>query len=464
MKTSKLNPIWGGVFSQTTSCALQKINQSIAFDIHLAKYDILASKAHCKMLAKTHIITQAECRKIIRGLNVIDKKISTGKLKLKPELEDIHMNIEYALTKIIGQVAGKLHSARSRNDQVVTDFKLWMRDAWDILDAHLKSIQLALVDKAQQHYNTIMPGFTHLQTAQPVTFGHHLMAYFEMFKRDRSRIKNARSRLNESPLGAAALAGTSFPINRHMTAKELGFDSITANSLDSVSDRDFVLEYLSVTSIIAIHLSRLAEEIILWCSKQFDFIKLSDALSTGSSIMPQKRNPDAAELIRAKSGQIIGNLVNVFMVMKGLPLAYSKDMQEDKEPVFATHDTIVLSIASLTAMLQDMFIDKQKMLSAAANGYSTATDMADWLVKKQGFSFRKAHKISGEIVKLAIHHGHELKDLDLLLMQKIEPKITKDIYRILDVQNSVKSKTSFGGSAPKRVNQAIKEAKKYLAI
>ena len=462
-KLSKVNPMWGGVFSLSSSDVMKKINQSISFDVRLAKYDILGSKAHCRMLAKSRIITKAECKKIIDGLSKIEKEIAAGKMKFKTEFEDIHMNIEAALTKKIGEVAGKLHTARSRNDQVATDFKLWVRDALDNLDENLKKLQQVLIAKAKQHFATIMPGFTHLQSAQPVTFGHHLMAYFEMFKRDRSRIKNARMLLNECPLGAGALAGTSFPIDRHMVAKELGFDSPTANSLDSVSDRDFVLEYLSVASICAIHLSRLAEEIVIWCSKQFGFIKLSDAFTTGSSMMPQKRNPDAAELVRAKSGRIIGHLNSVLIVMKGLPLAYSKDMQEDKEPVFDTHDTIILSVAAITGMIKDMNVDKQKMFIASGAGYPTATDMADWLVKKQGISFRSAHKITGKIMKLAESNGCELKDLDLSLMQSIEPKITKDIYSVLSIENSLKSKTSFGGSAPVRVAEAIKAAERRLS-
>lgn len=462
IKITNLNPIWGGAFSLLPSDILQKINQSLAFDVRLAKYDILGSKAHCKMLAKSHIITKTECRQIMQGLDEIEKKIVAGKLSFKAEIEDIHMNIEVALTKIIGEPAGKLHIARSRNDQVATDFKLWVRDALDILDVNLKKLQLSLLDKAEQHCDTIMPGFTHLQAAQPVTFGHHLMAYFAMFKRDRSRIKDARIRMNECPLGAAALAGTSFPIDRHMVAKELGFDAPTSNSLDSVSDRDFVLEYLSVASICAIHLSRLAEEIVIWCSNQFGFIKLSDAFTTGSSIMPQKRNPDAAELVRAKSGRIIGSLNSVLMVMKGLPLAYSKDLQEDKEPVFDAHDTIILSVAAMIGMINDMCIDKQKMFLAAALGYSTATDMADWLVKKCNLSFRKAHAISGEIVKVAEERGCELKDLELFLLKALEPKITKEIYSVLDIKASIASKTSFGGTAPKEVASAIKIAKKSV--
>ncbi len=460
-KTSKLNPIWGGAFSQTPADILQKINQSISFDTRIAKYDILSSKAHCKMLAKSQIITQKECNLLIKGLDKVAKKIATEKLSFKTELEDIHMNIEVALTEIIGELAGKLHIARSRNDQVATDFKMWIRDAFAMLDNNLKQLQHTLVNKAKEHIDTIMPGFTHLQSAQPVTFAHHLLAYYEMFKRDRSRIKSASARLNECPLGAAALAGTSFPIDRKMVAKELGFDAPTANSLDSVSDRDFALEYLSTASICAIHLSRLAEELIIWCSKQFGFITLSDAFTTGSSIMPQKRNPDAAELIRAKSGRIIGHLNGLLIVMKGLPLAYSKDMQEDKEAVFDTHDTIILSIAAMTGMINDMKANKQKMLQATM-GHATATDMADWLVKNLGFSFRKSHKIVGEIVKIANKRGCELKDLNLSLMQSIEPKITKEIYTVLNIATAVKNKTSFGGTAPKKVSQAIKLAEKYI--
>ncbi|CAL7961154.1 Argininosuccinate lyase [Gammaproteobacteria bacterium] len=455
---TKSNPMWGGRFLSATNATLQKINQSISFDVRLYKHDILASKAHCKMLAKTKIIAKAECKKIINGLNKIDKEISDGKFKFKSELEDIHMNIESALEKTIGVAAGKLHTARSRNDQVVTDFKLWIREALDCLDMDLKKLQLALVNKAEKHSSTIMPGFTHLQLAQPVTLGHHMMAYFEMFKRDRSRIKDARVRLNECPLGSAALAGTSFPIDRSFTAKELKFYAPTANSLDSVSDRDFVMEYLSVASMCAIHLSRLAEEIIIWSTDQFGFIKLSDAFTTGSSIMPQKRNPDAAELIRAKSARIIGNLNSVLIMMKGLPLAYAKDMQEDKEPVFDTHDTIILSVSTMAAMINNMQINKQKMYRAATSGFSTATDLADWLVKNLKLSFRQAHKISGKIVMSAEGKNCELKDLDLVSMQTIEPKITNKIYKILDIESSVKNKTSFGGTSPENVKAAVKSA------
>ncbi|MEI8055449.1 MAG: argininosuccinate lyase [bacterium] len=457
---TKSNTMWGGRFAKNTAATLQKINQSIAFDVRLAKHDILGSKAHCKMLEKTKIITKTEGKKIIGGLNKIEKEIATGKFKFKTELEDIHMNIESALAKIIGDSAGKLHTARSRNDQVVTDFKLWIRDAFACLDVNLKKLQLALINKAEKHADTIMPGMTHLQSAQPITFGHHLMAYFEMFKRDRSRIKDAYIRLNECPLGSAALAGTSFPIDRNFTAKELKFTAPTANSLDSVSDRDFVIEYLSIAMLCAIHLSRLAEEIILWSTDQFGFIRLSDAFTTGSSIMPQKRNPDAAELIRAKTGRIIGNLNSVLIMMKGLPLAYAKDMQEDKEPVFDTHDTIVLSTTTMIAMINDIQVDKQKMRQAAATGFSTATDLADWLVKNLKIPFRKAHKISGQLVRTAENRNCTLIELDLLSMQAIEPKITKAIYTALTVESSVKSKTSFGGTAPQNVKAAIKAAKK----
>jgi argininosuccinate lyase len=458
---TKSNPMWGGRFSKAPTDAFQKLNQSISFDLRLAKYDILGSKAHCKMLAKSKIITQREYKQIIKGLDKIDKKISDGNFKFQTKQEDIHMNIESALTKVIGSTAEKLHTARSRNDQVATDFKLWIRNAYDCLDKSINNLQLSLIDKAEKHSDTIMPGMTHLQSAQPITFGHHMMAYFEMFKRDKTRIKNARSILNECPLGSAALAGTSFPIDRKLTAKELKFDKPTANSLDSVSDRDFVIEYLGVASLIAMHLSRLAEEITLWCSYQFGFIKLSDALTTGSSIMPQKRNPDAAELIRAKTGRIIGNLNSVLIMMKGLPLAYSKDMQEDKEPVFDAYDTVILSILIMTAMIDDMLIDKQKMLEAAKAGFSTATDLADWLVKILGFSFRKAHKISGKIVALAEKNKCELKDLELSSMQSIEPEITSAVYEILSVESSVKSKTSFGGTSPRNVKTAVKLAKRF---
>jgi argininosuccinate lyase len=457
---TRSNIMWGGRFAAAAAPALQKINQSVAFDARLAQHDILGSKAHCKMLAKTKIITKAESKKIINGLNKIAKEIAAGKFKCKPELEDIHMNIESALAKIIGDTAGKLHTARSRNDQVVTDFKLWIRAAFVCLDVNLKKLQLALLNKAKKHADTIMPGMTHLQSAQPITFGHHLMAYFEMFKRDRSRIKDACTRLNECPLGSAALAGTSFPIDRNFTAKELKFTAPTANSLDSVSDRDFVMEYLSIAVLCAIHLSRLAEEIILWSTNQFNFIKLSDAFTTGSSIMPQKRNPDAAELIRAKTGRIIGNLNNVLIMMKGLPLAYAKDMQEDKEPVFDTHDTIRLSTTTMAAMIDDIQVDKQKMRQAAANGFSTATDLADWLVKNLKIPFRKAHKISGQIVQAAEKKDCTLMELDLPSMQAIEPKITKAVYTILSIESSVKTKTSFGGTAPQNVKAAIKYAKK----
>lgn len=451
--------MWGGRFEAEPNDLLKQINQSIGFDMRLAKHDIIGSIAHCKMLAKTKIITLAENKKIITGLVKINQKIIAGEFEFKPELEDIHMNIESALKDLIGDVAGKLHTARSRNDQVVTDFKLWIRDALDDLDVALKNTQLALINQAKEHYATIMPGMTHLQIAQPVTFGHHLLAYFEMFKRDRSRIKDARSRLNECPLGAAALAGTSFPIDRQFTAKELKFTGPTANSLDSVSDRDFVMEYLSVAAICAIHLSRLAEEIILWSSSQFDFIKLSDAFTTGSSIMPQKRNPDGAEIIRGKTGRVIGSLNSVLVMMKGLPLAYAKDMQEDKEAVFVAHDTIILSVNVMAAMVCDMQVNRVKMHQDATIGFATATDLADWLVKNLRVSFRKAHHISGAIVKIAESKQCKLEEIDLKTMRAIEPKITNKIYQVLDITDSVKSKTSYGGTAPNNVKAAIRLTK-----
>lgn len=453
--------MWGGRFTTEPNDLLAQINQSIAVDMRLAKHDISGSIAHCKMLVKTKIITLVEGRKIVTGLIKIDQKIDTGEFVFKPELEDIHMNIESALQDMIGDVAGKLHTARSRNDQVVTAFKLWLRDACDDLDSALKNIQLALISQAEKHYATIMPGMTHLQIAQPVTFGHHMLAYFEMFKRDRSRIKDARSRLNECPLGAAALAGTSFPIDRQFTAQELKFTGPTANSLDSVSDRDFVMEYLSVAAICAIHLSRLAEEIILWSSSQFDFIKLSDAFTTGSSIMPQKRNPDGAEIIRGKTGRVIGSLTNVLVMMKGLPLAYAKDMQEDKEAVFVAHDTIMLSVNVMAAMLNDIQVNQAKMQQDASIGFATATDLADWLVKNLQISFRKAHHISGAIVKIAESKQCKLEEIDLKTMQSIEPKINNDIYKVLNITNSVKNKASYGGTAPNNVKAALKLARKF---
>ncbi len=454
------NPMWGGHFEKGPSEIMEQINQSISFDKKLYDYDITGSVAHCRMLVKKRILSPKEGKEIIKGLEQVRKEIFRGKFVFKTELEDIHMNVEARLQELIGDVAGKLHTARSRNDQVATDFRLYVRSALDKTDKALQKLQAALVGKATQHYDTIMPGFTHMQTAQPITFGHHLMAYVEMFGRDRSRLKDARKRMNECPLGAAALAGTSFPTDRRITAKLLDFDEPTANSIDSVSDRDFAIEFLSAASIISMHLSRLAEEIVIWCTADFGLIKLSDAFTSGSSIMPQKRNPDAAELVRAKTGRIYGSLVTLLTVMKGLPLTYSKDMQEDKEPVFDAVDNLSIAITAMTGMLIDLKANQGKMLEAAGRGYSTATDLADWLVQNLGIPFRQCHSISGRIVRMAEEIGCTLAEVPLEEMQKIEPRITNKIYNVLSLEKSVASRTSIGGTAPENVKRAIKEAKR----
>jgi argininosuccinate lyase len=460
----KANPLWGGHFEQGPSEIMEQINQSISFDKKLYEYDIAGSIAHAAMLVKKKILTPKEGTAIKKGLTQIKQEIFRGKFQFKTELEDIHMNIEARLAELIGDPAGKLHTARSRNDQVATDFRLYVRDAFDAVDGSLQNLQKALVKRADEHYDTIMPGFTHLQTAQPVTLGHHLLAYVEMLGRDRSRVKDARARMNECPLGAAALAGTSFPTDRRITAKLLGFDAPTANSIDSVSDRDFAIDFLSMASITAMHLSRLAEEIVIWCSAGFKFIKLSDAFTSGSSIMPQKRNPDAAELVRAKTGRIYGSLTGLLVVMKGLTLTYSKDMQEDKEPVFDTVENLALCINAMTGMINDMTINKAQMKAAAADGYSTATDLADWLVQNLGIPFRQCHSISGRVVKLAESKGCRLDELTLDDMKSVEPKITKDIFNVLSVENSVASRVSLGGTAPSNVEKAIKEAKRKYGL
>jgi argininosuccinate lyase len=454
------NPLWGGHFEKGPSEIMEQINQSISFDKKLYEYDIAGSSAHCEMLVKKKILTAKEGKAIIKGLAQVKQEIFRGKFQFKTELEDIHMNIESRLHELIGDVAGKLHTARSRNDQVATDFRLYVRDAFDAVDASLKNLQKALLKRAKEHYDTIMPGFTHLQTAQPVTFGHHLMSYVEMFGRDRSRTKDARARMNECPLGAAALAGTSFPTDRRITAKLLDFDGPTTNSIDSVSDRDFAIDFLSMASITAMHLSRLAEEIVIWSSAGFAFIQLSDAFTSGSSIMPQKRNPDAAELVRAKSGRIYGSLFTLLTVMKGLSLTYSKDMQEDKEPVFDAVDSLSLCINAMTGMVGDMKANKEKMHAAAGYGYSTATDLADWLVQNLGIPFRQCHSISGRIVKIAESRQCQLSEVPLADMQSVEPKITAKIFDVLSVESSVASRKSYGGTAPENVERAIKEAKK----
>ena len=462
MTKNKSNQMWGGRFDSKPSDIMQKINQSIDFDKKLYKQDIAGSVAHATMIGDVGIITKVEAKKIISGLKQILSEIDLGKFKFRGDLEDIHMNIENRLSEIIGDVAGKLHTARSRNDQVATDFKLYIRDAIDTIDLLLKNLQINLIKKAEVNINTIMPGFTHLQTAQPISFAHHLMAYFEMINRDRSRLSDARKRLNEMPLGSAALAGTSFPIDRFQTAKLLGFDRPCANSLDGVSDRDFALEFASNLAILATHLSRFAEEIVIWMSKGFDFIKLSDAFTSGSSIMPQKKNPDAAELVRAKTGRIFGSLINLLTIIKGLPLAYSKDMQEDKEPIFDAVENITISILAISGMVEDMEVKKENMLKMASAGFSTATDLADFLVKNLKMPFRKAHHVTGQIVKLAENKKCDLSDLSLKEMQKIEPKITKNIFEVLTIESSVNSRQSFGGTSPIVVGEAIKQAKKLI--
>ena len=453
------NQLWGGRFASGPSSIMERINVSIGFDQRLAVQDIAGSKAHAAMLARQGIIAAADAEKIIEGLDRIAQEIADGSFTFKTELEDIHMNVEARLAELIGEPAGRLHTARSRNDQVATDFRLWVRDALDRLEAGLTDLQSAMIDLAERHAATVMPGFTHLQTAQPVTFGHHLLAYVEMLGRDRGRMRDARARLNECPLGSAALAGTSFPIDRHAVAQALGFDRPTANSLDAVSDRDFALEYLGAAAICAVHLSRLAEEIVVWCSDAFRFIRLTDAFTTGSSIMPQKKNPDAAELVRAKSGRVIGSLSGLLIVMKGLPLAYSKDMQEDKEPVFETDDTLGLCIAAMAGMVRDLTPDAARMRAATEAGFITATDLADWLVRVLGLPFRQAHHVTGRIVKLAEDRNAKLAELSLADLQSVEPRITQAVFDVLTVDASVASRTSFGGTAPETVRAAVASAR-----
>lgn len=452
--------MWGGRFESRASDLMQEINQSISFDYKLYTHDIKGSIAHAKMLGKAKILSKDEVEKITNGLKKIEKEISDQKFNFKIELEDIHMNIESRLKEIIGDVAGKLHTARSRNDQVALDFRLFVRDEIDEIKSLLKELEKNLVKKAEENLGVILPGFTHLQVGQPVLFSHHLMAYFEMFKRDISRLDDLRKRMNECPLGACALAGTSFAIDRNFTAQELGFDRPTANSMDSVSDRDFAIEFLFCLSLTATHLSRFAEEIVIWMSKGFEFVKLSDAFTSGSSIMPQKKNPDAAELVRGKSGRIFGSLFSLLTVIKGLTLTYSKDMQEDKEPVFDATSNIKLCIKAMSGMILDMKINQDKMLKMAQSGYSTATDLADWLVKNLKMPFRQAHHVTGQIVKIAEDKGVELDSLKLSDMQKVEKKITQDIFDVLSVENSVNSRTSIGGTSKARVKEEIAKAKK----
>jgi argininosuccinate lyase len=453
------NKMWGGRFAAGPGAIMQEINASIDFDRRLYRQDIAASKAHASMLAKQGIIARDDAKQIAHGLDTILSEMESGKFRFKRALEDIHMNVESRLSELIGPSAGRLHTARSRNDQVATDFKLWVRDQIDEIDVAIAGYQMALAEKALANAATVMPGFTHLQTAQPVTFGHHLLAYVEMAARDRGRFADARKRLNENPLGSAALAGTSFRLDRAMTAKALGFDRPAANSLDAVSDRDFVLETLSAASITAVHLSRFAEEIVMWCSPLVGFITLSDKFTTGSSIMPQKRNPDAAELVRAKTGRVVGALLALLTVMKGLPLTYQKDMQEDKEGAMDAISALTLGIAAMTGMVEDMVPNAARMKAAAGAGYSTATDLADWLVQTLKIPFREAHHITGRIVAAAEQAGSTLEDLPLAAMQRIEPRITKAVFGVLSVERSVQSRVSHGGTAPANVRR---EATKWL--
>jgi argininosuccinate lyase len=450
---------WGGRFGAGPDAVMQAINVSIGFDRKLWRQDIAGSRAHAAMLAATGILDEADVRAIDDGLRRIAAEIEAGGFVFQDALEDIHTNVEVRLTEIAGDAARRLHTARSRNDQVATDFRLFVRDAIDGILLQVKDLMRALAIRAAEHAASVMPGFTHLQTAQPVTFGHHLLAYVEMLARDSGRLTDARARLNECPLGAAALAGTSFPIDRHMTAAALGFDRPTANSLDSVSDRDFALEFLSALSIMAMHLSRFAEEIIIWCSAPYRLIALSDAFTTGSSIMPQKRNPDAAELARAKTGRIFGALIGLLTVMKGLPMAYAKDMQEDKEPVFDAIEAATLCLAATAGMVRDMTVNTERMHALAGSGFSTATDLADWLVRALKMPFRDAHHVTGQLVSLAEQKNLDLADLTLADMQFIEPRITQDVFGVLTVEASVKSRTSYGGTAPANVAMA---AQKWL--
>jgi argininosuccinate lyase len=451
--------MWGGLFGQEPDAILEAINASIDFDRHLFAQDIAGSKAHAAMLAKQGIIAADDARKIAKGLDTILSEIKRGKFRFSRALEDIHTHVEARLRDLIGSSAGRLHTARSRNDQVATDLRLYVRDAIDQLNKDIASLQQALAKKALKHAGTVMPGFTHLQPAQPITFGHHLLAYVEMLSRDRGRLMDARKRMNESPLGSAALAGTSFKINRHMTAKSLGFDRPMANSLDAVSSRDFAIESLAAAAICAAHLSRFAEEIVIWTSPSFGFVKLSDRFTTGSSIMPQKRNPDAAELVRGKAGRIIGSLMQLLVVLKGLPLAYAKDLQEDKESTFDALDTLSLLVNATAGMVKDLEPDAKQMRALASAGYSTATDLADWLVRKLKIPFREAHEITGKIVRTATKQGVELHKLPLTAMQAVDKRISKDVFSVLTVDNSVQSRRSYGGTAPGNVSS---EARKWL--
>ena len=461
-QTKAANQMWGGRFAEGPDAIMTAINASIGFDKRLYAQDIAGSRAHAAMLAATGILSDTDAQAIGEGLLTVLSEIESGQFQFRVELEDIHLNVESRLTEIVGEAGKRLHTARSRNDQVAVDFRLWVRDQCDAAIAGLTGLMQAFVAQAEAGADWVMPGFTHLQTAQPVTWGHHMMAYVEMFARDRSRFVDARRRMNESPLGAAALAGTGFPIDRHMTAKALGFDRPTANSLDSVSDRDFALEFLAASSICAMHLSRFAEELVIWSSAQFRFVQLSDRWTTGSSIMPQKKNPDAAELLRAKLGRILGATVALFTVMKGLALTYSKDMQEDKEQVFDAADSLMLGLAAMTGMVGDMTANREVLKTAAASGFSTATDLADWLVRSLNLPFREAHHVTGTLVALAEKKGCDLPELQLAEMNAVHPGITQEIYSVLGVENSVRSRMSYGGTAPDQVRAQVARWKQQL--
>ncbi len=458
-KAGDADPTEAGAGAAGTADVMAEINASIGFDKRLYAQDIAGSKAHCEMLVAQGILTREDGAAILSGLDRIVRQIERGELAFDTALEDIHMNVEARLKEIIGAAAGRLHTGRSRNDQVATDLRLWLRDAIDRLDGELVGLQAALIDQAERHAATVMPGLTHLQPAQPVTFGHHLLAYVEMFGRDRGRAADCRRRLNECPLGAAALAGTAFPIDRDATARALGFDRPCANSMDAVSDRDFVVEFLSAAALCAMHLSRLAEEIVMWSSAPFGFVTLSSAFTSGSSIMPQKRNPDAAELVRGKAGRVIGALVSLLVTMKGLALTYGKDLQEDKEPLFDAADTVSLCARAMTGMIRDMTVNAEAMRAAAEAGYATATDLADWLVRRLDMPFRDAHHAAGRIVRIAEARGMRLADLPLEAMREVEPRIDETLREVLAVESAVASRTSFGGTAPDRVREAASRAR-----
>ena len=461
--TAAANAMWGGRFASGPDAIMTAINASIGFDQRLYAQDIAGSRAHAAMLAATGILTDKDAAVIGEGLLTVLSEIQAGGFNFRTDLEDIHMNVEQRLKDLIGPVAGRLHTARSRNDQVAVDFRLWVRDQCDAAIMGLTALMQAFLAQADAGADWVMPGFTHLQTAQPVTWGHHMLAYVEMLARDKSRFADARARMNECPLGAAALAGTSFPIDRHMTAAALGFDRPTANSLDSVSDRDFALEFLAASSICAMHLSRFAEELVIWSSAQFRFVKLSDRWTTGSSIMPQKKNPDAAELLRAKLGRILGATVALFTIMKGLALTYSKDMQEDKEQVFDAADTLMLALAAMTGMVGDMTANRDVLETSAASGFSTATDLADWLVRALNLPFREAHHITGTLVAMAEAKSCDLPDLSISDMTSVHDGITQEVYSVLGVQNSVRSRMSYGGTSPIRVAEQVARWKSILA-